>query len=125
MRNQAQARLDIVKEANESSEAQLADIRTSIITEKASRLDSVRPWLVLPRITTHEHKQEERIQALEQLSAKKKEYGDLEKELSAYGACDPTKVEEKKRGGMLAHEAAVRWTGESPVAYMLICDTRH
>jgi hypothetical protein len=36
----------------------------------------------------------------------------LEKELSAYGACDPAKVEEKKRAGVLAHEAAIRWTGE-------------
>lgn len=36
----------------------------------------------------------------------------LEKELEAYGACDPVKVEEKKRANMLAHEAAVRWTGQ-------------
>jgi hypothetical protein len=36
----------------------------------------------------------------------------LEKELGAYGACDPVKVDEKKRGGVLAHEAAIRWTGE-------------
>lgn len=32
-------------------------------------------------------------------------------ELSAYGACDPAKVEEKKRGVFLAHEATTRWTG--------------
>jgi hypothetical protein len=36
----------------------------------------------------------------------------LEKELGAYGACDPARVDEKKRGGVLAHEAAIRWTGE-------------
>jgi len=36
----------------------------------------------------------------------------LEKELEAYGACDPVKVEEKKRAITLAHEAAVRWTGQ-------------
>lgn len=36
----------------------------------------------------------------------------LEKELEAYGACDPVKVEEKRRAIMLAHEAAVRWTGQ-------------
>lgn len=36
----------------------------------------------------------------------------LEKELEAYGACDPIKVEEKKRATTLAHEAAVRWTGQ-------------
>jgi len=34
----------------------------------------------------------------------------LEKELSAYGTCDPAKVEEKRRGCVLAHEAAIRWT---------------
>ena len=39
----------------------------------------------------------------------------LEKELEAYGACDPVKVEVKKRAITLAHEAAVRWTGQ----YML------
>lgn len=43
----------------------------------------------------------------------KKEHATLEKELDAYGACDPAKVEEKKRGVFLAHEAAVRWTGKS------------
>jgi hypothetical protein len=36
----------------------------------------------------------------------------LEKELEAYGACDPVKVEVKKRAITLAHEAAVRWTGQ-------------
>jgi hypothetical protein len=56
--------------------------------------------------------QEERFQALEKLAAAKKEYAMLDKELSAYGACDPAKVEEKQRGGVLAHEAAIRWTGE-------------
>ena len=35
----------------------------------------------------------------------------MEKELSAYGACDPVKIEEMKRGGILAHEATIRWTG--------------
>jgi hypothetical protein len=42
----------------------------------------------------------------------KKQYTVLEQELSAYGACDPAKMEEKKRGVFLAHEAAIRWTGE-------------
>jgi hypothetical protein len=35
----------------------------------------------------------------------------LEKELLQYGACDPVKVEEKRRGVTLAKEAAIRWTG--------------
>lgn len=42
----------------------------------------------------------------------------LEQELNAYGACDPVKMEAKKRAVLLAHEAAVRWTGESQ-AYRL------
>jgi len=56
------------------------------------------------------HETEERVQALEMLAVATKEYAMLEKELSAYGICDPAKVEEKKRGGVLAHEAAFRWT---------------
>ena len=41
----------------------------------------------------------------------KKEYASLESELAAYGACDPVKLEEKKRAVILAKEAAARWTG--------------
>ncbi|KZP34515.1 meiotic nuclear division protein 1 [Athelia psychrophila] len=89
----AQARLDIIKEACETSEAQLAETRTAIETEKAARPES-----------------EERRGALEQLEVKKQEYNELERELGAYGACDPAKVEEKKRGQILAHDAAIRWT---------------
>ena len=36
---------------------------------------------------------------------------DLEAELAAYGACDPAKMEEKRRAVVLAREAAARWTG--------------
>jgi len=49
---------------------------------------------------------------LEQLSSAKKELAALQEEIDAYGACDPIKVEEKKRAVTLAHEAAVRWTGQ-------------
>ncbi|KIM78892.1 hypothetical protein PILCRDRAFT_578984 [Piloderma croceum F 1598] len=89
----AQSHLDTVKAASESSEAQLANIQASIATEKAARPES-----------------EERVQALEKLAAAKQEHSMLEKELGAYGACDPARVDEKKRGGVLAHEAAIRWT---------------
>jgi hypothetical protein len=44
----------------------------------------------------------------------------LEKELGAYGACDPARVDETKRGGVLAHEAAIRWTGEILTLYAVI-----
>ena len=49
--------------------------------------------------------------ALEKLSAAKEQIKALEAELRAYGACDPIKVEAKRRAVILAHEAAIRWTG--------------
>lgn len=45
------------------------------------------------------------------LASLKVELAQLEGEISAYGACDPIKIEEKKRGVILAKEAAIRWTG--------------
>jgi len=36
----------------------------------------------------------------------------MEEELQNYGACDPIKIQEKKRAVVLAKEAAVRWTGD-------------
>lgn len=45
------------------------------------------------------------------LASLKAELAQLEGEISAYGACDPIKIEEKKRGVILAKEAAIRWTG--------------
>lgn len=48
---------------------------------------------------------------LDQLASLKKERAQLEMELATYGACDPAKVEEKRRAIVLAKEAAVRWTG--------------
>ena len=54
-----------------------------------------------------------RQSALQVLTSLKKQLSDLETEISAYGACDPVKIEEKKRGVILAKEAAIRWTGAS------------
>lgn len=36
----------------------------------------------------------------------------MEGELQNYGACDPVKIQEKKRAVVLAKEAAIRWTGD-------------
>jgi len=55
--------------------------------------------------------QEGRAAALEMLATAKKQACGLEKELHAYGACDPVKVEDKRRAVTLAYEAAMRWTG--------------
>ena len=53
----------------------------------------------------------ERTTALAQLVAAKQELESLEKELAQYGACDPAKIDEKRRAVVLAKEAALRWTG--------------
>ena len=37
----------------------------------------------------------------------------MDNELAAYGACDPVKLEETRRGITLAKEATIRWTGQS------------
>ena len=52
--------------------------------------------------------QDERTAALAKLAASKQELENLEKELAQYGACDPVKIEEKKRALLLAKEAALR-----------------
>ena len=36
----------------------------------------------------------------------------MEGELQNYGACDPIKIQEKKRAVVLAKEATIRWTGD-------------
>lgn len=55
---------------------------------------------------------ESRSTALGELATLKKELALLENELAAYGDCDPTKIEEKRRAVFLAREAALRWTGQ-------------
>ncbi|KAG6900550.1 hypothetical protein C0993_009127 [Termitomyces sp. T159_Od127] len=56
---------------------------------------------------------ESRSHALVRLADLQKQVIALEKELNAYGDCDPVKIEEKKRAVILAKEAALRWTGTS------------
>ncbi|KAI0051904.1 meiotic nuclear division protein 1 [Auriscalpium vulgare] len=86
-------RLDVAKDAHSANERALADLKASLDAERASRLDSA-----------------ERTGALARFAEVTKGLGALEKELAAYGACDPVKVEEKKRALVLAREAALRWT---------------
>ncbi|TFY59252.1 hypothetical protein EVG20_g7858 [Dentipellis fragilis] len=81
------------REAQKANQQQLAELRASIEAERASRPES-----------------EGRMASLAKLVQHKKELQALETELQAYGACDPVKVEEKKRAVILAKEAAVRWT---------------
>lgn len=56
--------------------------------------------------------QTERSISLAKLSRARQELTNLEKETAKYGACDPAKVEEKKRAVVLAKEASIRWTGK-------------
>ncbi|KIJ67711.1 hypothetical protein HYDPIDRAFT_107183 [Hydnomerulius pinastri MD-312] len=86
-------KLDAAKEAKANRASQLGELRATLEREKAMRPES-----------------ETRTAALEKLAQAKQKIVTLEKELDAYGACDPIKVEEKKRAVTLAHEAAVRWT---------------
>ncbi|TBU49443.1 meiotic nuclear division protein 1 [Dichomitus squalens] len=88
-----QNRLAVIKEQHVLLQAQVTELRAAVEIEKATRPES-----------------SERAEALEKLATLKTEYAKLETELAAYGACDPAKVEEKKRAVILAKEAAVRWT---------------
>lgn len=51
---------------------------------------------------------------MEKLSGLKSDLAGMEEELQNYGACDPTKIQEKKRAVVLAKEAVIRWTGDRP-----------
>ncbi|TBU48599.1 meiotic nuclear division protein 1 [Dichomitus squalens] len=75
-------------EQNVSLQAQVAELRAAVETEKATRPEN-----------------SERAEALNKLMALKTEYAKFETELAAYGTCDPAKVEEKKRAVILAKEA--------------------
>lgn len=88
-----QGRLASVKDTRNSYQTQLAEVKTSIDTEKLARPES-----------------EARSKSLENLEALKKNLAVLESELADYGDCDPAKIEELKRAVFLAKEASLRWT---------------
>ncbi|KAI9463563.1 meiotic nuclear division protein 1, partial [Lactarius psammicola] len=88
-----QNRLDAAREARATSEQQLTELQAAIAAERAGRPES-----------------DQRVAALARLAATAKELAELQAELDAYGACDPVKVEEKRRATVLAREAALRHT---------------
>ncbi|KAF9038298.1 meiotic nuclear division protein 1 [Hymenopellis radicata] len=88
-----QNRLKAAQDQRVANQAQIAEVRSLIEVEKQTRGES-----------------DTRTQALAELSRLKKELVQLEDELNAYGACDPVKLEETRRGIILAKEAAIRWT---------------
>ncbi|KIK67428.1 hypothetical protein GYMLUDRAFT_69613 [Collybiopsis luxurians FD-317 M1] len=88
-----QGRVNAAKETKASLSAQLSEIQQSIDKEKSMRAES-----------------ETRTMSLAKLQSLKKELASLDDELLAYGACDPTKIEETKRAITLGKEAAIRWT---------------
>ncbi|KAH9992591.1 meiotic nuclear division protein 1 [Russula vinacea] len=88
-----QNRLDGAAEAQAASEKQLAELHSAIAAERAARPESDR-----------------RGAALARLAVARKAFDELRGELEAYGACDPVRVEEKRRAVILAREAALRHT---------------
>jgi hypothetical protein len=56
--------------------------------------------------------QDQRTTEIARLATATKTLATLQAELEAYGACDPVKVEEKRRAVILAREAAARHTGQ-------------
>ncbi|KAJ7218067.1 meiotic nuclear division protein 1, partial [Mycena pura] len=88
-----QGRLAQQKEMRAGLETQQKELRAQIEAEGAARVDSA--------------SRRERLETLAQL---KKKHVALVNELEAYGACDPVKVEERRRAVTLGKEAAIRWT---------------
>jgi len=88
-----QNRLDGAVEARAASEKQLAELHSAIAAERVARPESDR-----------------RGAALARLASARKASTELQGELEAYGACDPVRVEEKRRAMILAREAALRHT---------------
>ncbi|KAJ7703198.1 meiotic nuclear division protein 1 [Mycena rosella] len=88
-----QGRLRQLKEARATQQTQEAELRAQIVVEKAARVGGA-----------------SRTELLEKLAQLKKAHVALLDELGAYGACNPAKVEQKRRAVTLAKEAAIRWT---------------
>ncbi|PIL23723.1 hypothetical protein GSI_13473 [Ganoderma sinense ZZ0214-1] len=98
-----QNRLATVKAQQEFLRAQVSDLQAAVEMERQARPES-----------------NKRGEALEKLATLKAEYAKVETELAAYGACDPVKIEEKRRAIVLAKEAAARWTGDVDNYLMLL-----
>ena len=73
----------------------MAEVKAAITAELSARPES-----------------EDRNAALARLAAARSTLMELQDELEAYGACDPVKVEEKRRAVVLGREAALRHTGK-------------
>ncbi|KAG5342983.1 hypothetical protein C0989_005932 [Termitomyces sp. Mn162] len=109
-RNKVQARLAKAQELRESQQKQLTEVKESIRVERSARTQSVKTKLSL-KVAWLTGDKESRSNSLARLADLRRQVVTLEKELSAYGDCDPVKIEEKKRAVFLAKEAALRWTG--------------
>lgn len=110
-----QNRLNAARQNQSTQRAQLEEIRGAVSQEQSARPESVRTkFCVVHSLCQLPYKQANRTTALINLAAAKQELDTLRKELTQYGACDPAKIEEKKRAVILAKEAAIRWTGELP-----------
>jgi hypothetical protein len=97
----------------EITQTNLSEVKNLTEQEKVVRPESVSLLCHVVNQHCSLFPQTERTEALAALASKNKEIAELQKEMAQYGACDPVQVEARKRGIVLAHEAAVRWTGAS------------
>ncbi|KAL1664727.1 Mnd1 family-domain-containing protein [Schizophyllum commune] len=113
------SRLSIAQAKRAEAAQQLKEVRASVEEERASRRETVRRSDADSCNTSNPPRLEERRAKLGKLAWLKQHQATLQTELSAYGTCDPIKVEEMKRAVTLAQEAAIRWTGESANAFTI------
>lgn len=105
------AELVAMNDAQKMYQTQLSLLKATMEGEIFARSDTVDAQVIKKFILADHQWQVERVASLEQLASLRRELLDLEKELAAYGDCDPATFEQTKRAGLLAKEAAVRWTG--------------
>ncbi|KIL66182.1 hypothetical protein M378DRAFT_75652, partial [Amanita muscaria Koide BX008] len=88
-----QTKLMTCSEARQGYKNQVSELQAALAREVSTRTDS-----------------EQRKNALSMLADLEEQLRELEKELTAYGTCDPARFAETKRSVFLAKEASLRWT---------------
>jgi len=101
------------KEQLAALDSEIAQNNASIERERSARVESVLlfVFLSLPFINALCAFKATRTTELAEYTALQLEVNTLQKELAAYGRCDPVRVEEKRVAVGTAKEAVGRWTG--------------
>ncbi|KAF8629667.1 hypothetical protein AX17_005606 [Amanita inopinata Kibby_2008] len=89
----AQRRLITVNDTRKNHQTQVSELKAMVEIERSARVESGR-----------------RVGCFERLANLKGQLNELERELLAYGDCDPLRFEETRRAIVIAKEAASRWT---------------